>query len=85
MNCCNCDTGLRTYRFHNDVVISDKDKSQKITNFAYVRLMNLKDGTTLLDGHHDLVMYKVRCIIDELKTTNYREKSILKHNLYMFS
>lgn len=37
---------------------SARDKSERAFGVAFVKLMN-PDGTTLQDGRHDLVVYKV--------------------------
>lgn len=39
-------------------VFSARDKSERAFGVAFVKLMNA-DGTTLQDGRHDLVVYKV--------------------------
>lgn len=39
-------------------VFSARDKSERAFGVAFVKLMN-PDGTTLQDGRHDLVVYKV--------------------------
>ncbi|CAB3976622.1 dedicator of cytokinesis 1 isoform X2 [Paramuricea clavata] len=70
-----------TFTFKHRSSNFDKDKSQKITNFAYVRLMNLKDGTTLLDGDHDLVVYK--CDAREIKDNSYFKLPSLKNELHL--
>ncbi|XP_028391608.1 dedicator of cytokinesis protein 1-like [Dendronephthya gigantea] len=70
-----------TFTFKHRSSNFDKDKGQKITNFAYVRLMNVKDGTTLLDGDHDLVVYK--CDTKEIKDNSYFKLPSLKSELHL--
>lgn len=43
---------------HLRVSLPAKDRSERIFSMAFVRLMR-PDGTTLRDGEHDLVLYKV--------------------------
>lgn len=49
-------------------VFSARDKSERAFGVAFVKLMN-PDGTTLQDGRHDLVVYKVGLI--EQGSENY--------------
>lgn len=71
-----------TFTFRHRSSKNDKDKNQKITNFAFVRLMNI-DGTTLLDREHDLIVYK--CDTKEIKDTSYFKLPSLKHELHGFN
>ena len=40
------------------LVFSARDKSERAFGVSFVKLMNI-NGTTLQDGRHDLVVYKV--------------------------
>jgi len=51
---------------HLSVMFSDRDRTQKIFAFAFMRLMN-RDGTTLTDGCHELMVYKVGDYIQDWK------------------
>ena len=46
-------------------IFSARDKSERAFGVAFVKLMNA-DGTTLQDGRHDLVVYKVMLIEPDL-------------------
>lgn len=51
-------------------VFSARDKSERAFGVAFVKLMNT-DGTTLQDGRHDLVVYKVTLIEPGLRRAQY--------------
>lgn len=40
-----------------------RDKSERAFGMAFVKLMNA-DGTTLQDGRHNLIVYKVRYLLE---------------------
>ncbi|XP_031549558.1 dedicator of cytokinesis protein 1-like [Actinia tenebrosa] len=63
------------FTFKHRSSIEDKDKSQKIFAFAFLRLMN-RDGTTLSDGCHELMVYK--CDLKKVESSTYLKLASLK-------